>query len=88
MQVNPQEIADCAKKITAELGKLESPLQAAVLADVTALWLAGHRARMPIDTFHLRMQLWVAFEQSVRRLLPVKDQIVREHMAELRRNPR
>lgn len=79
------KIAEVAGKVTQNLIELESPFQAAVLADVVALWLAGHLTDKPGTTQQLRQQLFDGFNQAVIRLLPSKDALVRENLKNLRK---
>jgi hypothetical protein len=63
------------------LHRLPPGIQLAVLADLFAIWLAGHQGRKPeIDEFRERMiQDWC---KTVRELIPVNERMIAERMAE------
>jgi hypothetical protein len=60
---------------------LPPEIQGAVLADLFAIWLAGHQGEKPgIDKFRERMILdWC---KTVRDLIPVNEKMIAERMAE------
>lgn len=60
---------------------LPAEIQAAVLADLFAIWLAGHQGKKPeIDEFRERaIQDWCG---TVRDLVPVNEQIIAGRMAQ------
>lgn len=82
--MDPRKIIEASGKIATILQDVESPFQAAILADVTALWLAGHLTEDRFSTQRLREQLWRGFESAVHRLLPSKNALIRANMKNLK----
>jgi len=86
--MTPQDIMRVSDQIKPILAQHDSALQGAVLADLTAFWLAGHLNEDPRQTAQIRETLLSGFMQMVRRVLPLADQMVRGHLKDLRRPPR
>lgn len=82
--MDARKIGETSDNIQRILADFESPFQATILADVVALWLAGHSTERPQKTSRLREQLWREFTAAVHRLLPIKDQLVRANLKNLK----
>jgi hypothetical protein len=73
------------RHLCAKIGQLlhgHSPqVQGAVLADLLAMWLAGHTAGDPIANDELRGELLAAHINVVRELIPENEAIIRNRMS-------
>jgi hypothetical protein len=73
------KIAERAKPIFAG----HSPeVQGAVLADLLALWLAGHQTGDSASNAQLRNLLLTAHIEAVRELIPVNEQMLQERVTQ------
>ena len=63
-----------AERIKPLLAGHPPELQGVVLAELLALWLAGHRVGSPRETERLRDELLVGHIEAVRKLVPLAHQ--------------
>jgi two-component sensor histidine kinase len=63
-------VADRVAKIRKIMGGLSPQIQGAILADLLAIWLAGHRS-LDGDDKKLRQHVLANFMRTMRQLIPV-----------------
>ena len=71
-------ISEKVEQIRPLLAGLEPPIQGAILADLLAIWLAGHFAEGPPSTTALRDLLLEQHMGLVRALIPINEKAILE----------
>jgi hypothetical protein len=85
MSLTPRDVRRLFDQIAPLLADHPPPLQGAALADLLAMWLAGHIDETgKTETERLREKLLAAHLEAVRALLPVNDAIIRERRGKAR----
>jgi hypothetical protein len=87
MAIDRQEAAMMLDVCSQVLRGHSSELQGAVLADLLAMWLAGHQCwGDPKGTFKLREELLNAHIKQVVHQLPINERILMEKYAKAHEN--
>jgi hypothetical protein len=68
------EIVERAAQIRPLLAGLGPDIQGGILADLVAMWLAGHQ---PADYREAELSLWL---ETVRALIPVNERMILEQL--------
>jgi hypothetical protein len=55
-------------------------VQSAVLADLVAMWLAGHIGQTPEQTAEIRDTMLALFVEAVRDMIPLNEQMILERL--------
>ena len=55
-------------------------VQSAVLADLVAMWLAGHIGTTPEQTAEIRETMLALFIEAVRDMIPLNEQMILERL--------
>jgi hypothetical protein len=71
------EAATVARAIQPLLAGRSPEVQSAVLADLVAMWLAGHLFLDGADATALREEFLAMFVDAVRKLIPINEDIIR-----------
>lgn len=74
------EVAPLVNQIRKILAGKRPELQGAVLADLLALWLAGHSVGNPVHDDTLREDLLANHLTIVRQLVPINVQLIARHI--------
>ena len=68
------DVAELVEAIRPLLAGFPAPVQGAVLADLLAIWLAGHFGSDAAKTAEIREMLLEAHNETVRRLIPENEE--------------
>lgn len=85
MEPDPQEVLDLSSQIWPTVSKAlagrDPMIQGAVLADLVAIWLAGHIVPTDKDlTNKLREDLLAVHVEHVRKLIPVNEAMLMDRI--------
>jgi hypothetical protein len=79
--MNAEQVARIVEAIRPLLAGKPPPVQGAALADLLAIWLAGHFADTTGDTTRLRETLLKEHVKAVRALIPENEKAIRKWSA-------